>query len=102
MKFEEFKAELTEIVSNPDTALAKIGEFIDKVKIDYEALTSTTEGLEKAEARIRDLQDTNQKLFLKQTGNVTPDDDEKEEKDIADMSFDEYLSKCLEESEENE
>jgi len=98
MTFDEFKTKLTDIVSKPDTALASIGEFIDEVKIDYEALNSTTEALNKAETRIRDLQDTNQKLFLKQTGQVEPEEDE--EKDVDDMSLEEFLAKCEKDNEE--
>ena len=99
MTFEEFKTKITTIVSNPDTAQANIGEFIDEVKVDYEALSSTTVALEKAETRIRDLQDTNQKLFLKQTGQASPDEED-EKKEIEEMSFDEYLAECLKENEE--
>ena len=99
MTFEEFKTKITTIVSSPDTAQANIGEFIDEVKEDYEALSSTSAALEKAETRIRDLQDTNQKLFLKQTGQASPDEED-EKKDIEDMSFDEYLAECLKENEE--
>ena len=99
MTFEEFKTKITTIVSNPDTAQANIGELIDEVKVDYEALSSTSAALEKAETRIRDLQDTNQKLFLKQTGQASPDEED-EKKDIEDMSFDEYLAECLKENEE--
>ena len=100
MTFEEFKSKITEIVANPDTAQANIGAFIDEVKVDYEALSSTSAALEKAETRIRDLQDTNQKLFLKQTGQASPDDEDEEKKDIEEMSFDEYLAECLKENEE--
>lgn len=99
MTFEEFKTKITTIVSNPDTAQANIGELIDEVKEDYEALSSTSAALEKAETRIRDLQDTNQKLFLKQTGQASPDEED-EKKDIEEMSFDEYLAECLKENEE--
>lgn len=99
MTFEEFKTKITTIVSNPDTAQANIGEFIDEVKVDYEALSSTSTALEKAETRIRDLQDTNQKLFLKQSGQADPEEED-EKKDIEDMSFDEYLAECLKENEE--
>ena len=99
MTFEEFKTKITEIVANPDTAQANVGALIDEVKEDYEALSSTSAALEKAETRIRDLQDTNQKLFLKQSGAASPDEED-EKKDIEDMSFDEYLAECLKENEE--
>jgi hypothetical protein len=99
MTFDEFKEKVTTIVSQPDTALASIGALIDEVKEDYEALNSTTEALKKAEDRIRDLQDTNQKLFLKQVGNTAPDEED-QKKDIEDMSLDEYLAECAKENEE--
>lgn len=86
MTYDEFKAELTKIVSNADTALAELPTFLEKVKTDYEALSSSTLKVTEQETRIRDLQDTNMKLFLAQTGQPveTPEEPELSGQDAVD------------------
>ena len=67
MKYEEFEARLTKMLETPDTALASLPEFLKEVKTDYEGIVSLTNKSSEQEKRIRDLQDTNMKLFLMQT-----------------------------------
>lgn len=78
MKYEELKTKLTEILQEPDTALVKVGSLLDEIKADYETMLSLTEKVGKQDARIRDLQDTNMKLFLSQTGQA-PEQAEEED-----------------------
>ena len=81
MKYEEFEARLTKMLETPDTALAALPEFLKEVKTDYEGIVSLTNKSSEQEKRIRDLQDTNMKLFLMQTsapkkeGEMEDDDD---------------------------
>lgn len=67
MKYEELEARLTKLLETPDTALAALPEFLKEVKADYEGIVSLTNKSSEQEKRIRDLQDTNMKLFLMQT-----------------------------------
>ena len=67
MKYEELEARLTKMLETPDTALAALPEFLKEVKTDYEGIVSLTNKSSEQEKRIRDLQDTNMKLFLMQT-----------------------------------
>lgn len=78
MTFDEVQTQLIQSISNPDTMETTIQTVLDGIKTDYEAAASTTAELEKANARIRDLQDTNHKLFLSQ---VSKPDEKPDEED---------------------
>ena len=88
MTYDELKTKLTKILEQPDSALANVGPLLEEVKADYETIITLTEAKEKNETRIRDLQDTNMKLFLAQTGKVedknNEDDDDLEGPDAVD------------------
>lgn len=72
------------MLQEPDTALVKIGPILDEIKADYETMVSLTDKVSKQDVRIRDLQDTNMKLFLSQTGQA-PDADKEEDDDLEGM-----------------
>lgn len=91
MTFEEVKVKLTKLLETPDTALANLGPVLDEIKTDYEGFLSTTTHLQKAQDRIRDLQDTNMKLFLAQTGGSS----DSNENDDDDLTGDEALKKFV-------
>lgn len=82
MTYDELVSKVTKVLEEPDSALINIKPVLEEAKADYINLVSLTEKNEKNEKRIRDLQDTNMKLFLAQTGkvnnNVNEDDDEDE------------------------
>lgn len=78
MTYDEFKTRFTSIIGNPDTAQAESVGFLSDVEKDYTTLTSMTKKSDDDDKRIRELQDTNQKLFLSVTGSP---EEEKEEED---------------------
>lgn len=91
MTYGDFERRLTEILQQPDSALANIKPLMDDVKADYESIITLTDAKNKNEARIRDLQDTNMKLFLAQTAKSVDekhDDDELEGPDAIDAFVD--------------
>ena len=94
MKFEEYDAMLTDLLSNPDTALTKVDALKDALKTDLTSLESLTTEKGDLETRIRDLQDTNMKLYLSQGGFAPEKEEQSEEEKIADMSFEEYIDYC--------
>lgn len=91
MKYEEYETMLNDLVSNPDTMLTKIDAFKDAIKTDLTSLESLTNEKNDLDKRVRDLQDTNMKLYLSMGGASTPVEEESEEEKIANMSFEEYI-----------
>lgn len=81
MTYDDFKARFTSIISNPDTAQAESVGFLTDVEKDYTTLASMVKKSGDDDKRIRDLQDTNQKLFLSVTGTLEKED-EKEDNPI--------------------
>ena len=89
MKYNDLKKRIIAATENPDTIQTTLMEVLEEVKADYDGIETLTQELEKANTRIRDLQDTNHKLFLAQTGSA--DDDEPEvEKPTGVGVFDEF------------
>ena len=76
MTYTEYEKGLTDALSNPDTALTAIKPILDELKGDIESLDTLKGQVETQEARIRDLQDTNLKLFLSQTSAASQDETE--------------------------
>lgn len=81
MTYEELETRLTTLLQQPDSALALVKPLLDDIKKDYEQIITLTDANKKQEGRIRDLQDTNMKLFLAQTGKA----EKKEEDDDEDL-----------------
>lgn len=75
--YEEIKKGITDAMSNPDTMETAMSAVLETIRADYDTLESVSKEYETAKGRIRDLQDTNHKLFLAQVGQ--PDDAGKED-----------------------
>lgn len=82
MTYEELKARITGLVSNPDTAANDAVVLLSDLEKDYNTMSSLTEKSKKDDEKIRSLQDTNQKLFLSVTGQDDPEDDKNDENPI--------------------
>ena len=93
MKAEDYKNLITEMVSHPDTAAETATKLIDLVKEDSEIFENLSNKVNSQSQKIRDLQDTNTKLFLSVTGQA--DDDDDDEKSFDTMSFDEFAKGIL-------
>ncbi len=96
MKYEEFEERLTNLLQTPDSALALVKPLLDDVKKDYEQIITLTEKVEKQDGRIRDLQDTNMKLFLSQTGQKTKVEEEDDEELTGADAIDAFVNKLNE------
>lgn len=88
MKYEDYEAKLTELVKNPDSAALAVQDILKDLKADSETFASLEANVAAQEGRIKDLQDTNMKLFLRQTGGA--ENQEPEEK-TADEVIDELF-----------
>lgn len=82
MTIDEVKTRVTDLVSNPDKAAENAVGLLSDLEADYTNLSSMTEKVADQEARIKDLQDTNQKLFLSVTKQPAEDSEEKEDMPI--------------------
>ena len=84
MTFEEYESSINKVLSNPDTMLTEIKPIIESLKTDLETSESLRAEVEDLNNRVRDLQDTNMKLFLSQSGAPDEEEDEmsEEEKEV--------------------
>lgn len=89
MLYDDYEKRVTALISNPDQAPVTAQEILSEIKTDTEKIASLEASIAEKDARIRDLQDTNMKLFLSQS---TPVEDEPEEK-----SADEILAELFKE-----
>ena len=88
MKYEEYEAKLNNVVKNPDSAATAVLDILKDIKADTDTLASLEAGIAERDGRIRDLQDTSMKLFLRQTGdNGQTDQDEKTPDEMLDELF---------------
>lgn len=83
MTFDEYKTGFDKILASPDTAMVEIAPLLDSLKTDLETLESVQGEVETLNGRIRDLQDTNIRLFLSQGGKGSDDAEEINENDVA-------------------
>lgn len=99
MKIEDFKSRFNSIVSNPDTGIADASDFLTEVEADYTNATNLAEKVEELEARVKDLQETNIKLYLAQTGASEEENDEPDETD-GEAYIDNFFENLMKEEED--
>ena len=98
MKYEDYEGIAQKLTT--ENAPEVLKTMLDSVKEDLAERDALKAVQAEQEAKIKDLQDTNIKLFLSQTGKAEQDEDpETEEEKIDQMSLDEYLA-YIKESEE--
>lgn len=98
MKYEDYEGIAQKLTA--ENAPEVLKTMLDSVKEDLAERDALKAVQAEQEAKIKDLQDTNIKLFLSQTGKAEQDgDEETEEEKIDQMSLDEYLA-YIKESEE--
>ena len=74
MTYAEVQKAVSDLIASPETAQTAAISLLDGLKADYDALESLTAAAKASEDKIRALQDTNQRLFLMQTGQVKEED----------------------------
>jgi len=78
MNYTDYEKLIQDAVKNPEEAPLKLKDVLSKLKEDSETFEAQTNLVKDYEKKIRDLQDTNMKLFIGQTGakeDVATDDD---------------------------
>ena len=97
MTYAEVEKRITECLQTPDAALVNIKPILEDLKADYESMICLTEKVEKQDTRIRDLQDTNMKLFLSQTGQAPKSEEDEEDELQGAEAIDAFVAKLKEE-----
>lgn len=90
MTFKQYKELIDEALTNADKAPANFKIIVEELQSDLTTMNSQVEKIVEQESRIRDLQDTNMKLFLSQT-NTRPEEEIKEELSGQD-AIDEFIN----------
>ena len=98
MKYEDYEGIAQKLTTENAPEVMKM--MLDSVKEDLAERDALMSVKAEQEAKIKDLQDTNIKLFLSQTGKAEQDEDtETDEEKIDKMDLKEYLD-YIKESEE--
>lgn len=76
MKYNEYEAIAKTLTT--ENAPDVVKTMLDAIKVDTENIEALMKSNEEKDTKIRDLQDTNIKLFLSQTGKADDEGDNKE------------------------
>lgn len=99
MTYEEYEKRINGALANVDTAPTEFVNILSELKTDLTAKETLETEKTELETRVRDLQDTNMKLYLSVTG--TSDEDEEEDEPAEGTAVvDELMDKLFKESEE--
>ena len=99
MTYEEYEKRINEALANADTAPTEFVNILSELKTDLTAKDSLETEKAELETRVRDLQDTNMKLYLSVTGN-SEEDEEEDEPAEGTAVVDELMEKLFKESED--
>lgn len=78
MTYEQYEERINKALANADTAPTEFVNILSELKTDLTAKDTLETEKTELETRVRDLQDTNMKLYLSVTGNSTEDEEEDE------------------------
>lgn len=99
MTYEEYETRINGALANPDTAPTEFVNILSDLKTDLTAKDTLETEKTELETRVRDLQDTNMKLYLSVTGKSDGDEEEDEPAEGTAV-VDELMDKLFKESEE--
>ena len=96
MTFDEYKSNIMDLIKDPDTALTKVDGLFKELQGDLETKASVEAKVAEQDERIRTLQDTNMKLFLKASGEPEKDPEPEQPKSIEEK-FDDLVKESANE-----
>ena len=99
MTYEQYEERINNALANADTAPAEFISILSELKTDLTAKDTLETEKSELETRVRDLQDTNMKLYLSVTGNSDEEEDEDEPAEGTAV-VDELMDALFKESEE--
>lgn len=100
MKYEEYEQRINNALANADTAPTEFVNILSELRTDLTAKDTLETEKAELETRVRDLQDTNMKLYLSVTGTSSEDDDEDDEPAEGTAVVDELMDALFKESED--
>lgn len=98
MTYEEYEKRINGALANADTAPTEFLNILSELKTDLTAKDAFEAEKTELETRVRDLQDTNMKLYLSVTGK-SDEDEEEDEPAEGTAVVDELMDKLFKESE---
>ena len=78
MTYEQYEQRINSALANADTAPTEFVNILSDLRTDLTAKDTLETEKAELETRVRDLQDTNMKLYLSVTGTSTEDDEDDE------------------------
>lgn len=78
MTYEQYEQRINNALANADTAPTEFVNILSELRTDLTAKDTLETEKAELETRVRDLQDTNMKLYLSVTGTSTEDDEDDE------------------------
>ena len=93
MNYENYETRLTGVITNPESATVAVQEILADLKSDAASAEAMAAELAGKDAKIRELQDANTKLFLQVTGQDSSDD---KPEDWSELEGDEALEAFIE------
>ena len=96
MTFDEYKSNIMDLIKDPDTALTKVDGLFKELQGDLETKASVEAKVAEQDERIRTLQDTNMKLFLKASGEPEKEPEPEQPKTI-EQKFDDLVKESANE-----
>ena len=96
MTFDEYKSNIMDLIKDPDTALTKVDGLFKELQGDLETKASVEAKVAEQDERIRTLQDTNMKLFLKASGEPEKEP-EPEQPKTTEEKFDDLVKESVNE-----
>lgn len=93
-RFDDYKAKIDLILTNPDTALSEIGSVYEDLESDLTTLESLTAENESLNSKVNELRETNIKLYMQSSGEAT-EMSGTEEEDTEEKAVDEFFDELM-------
>ncbi len=76
MTYDEYKTAINSALADPDKGIAAMPNVLENLKTDLASIDTLNTSISEKDAKIRELQDTNMKLYMQIGGGASePDND---------------------------
>lgn len=100
MTFAEYKEKIDTALTNPDAALATMDDLYKSLEADLTTKDSLTEEVTSLNSKVKELQETNIKLYLSRGEKVTEPQSEPEEQGTEEAEVDAFFAELQGNTEE--